>query len=43
MNKNKILITIGLVVFIDSIGAGMLTPLLPALFMNSSVGFGEYL
>lgn len=38
MYKNKILVTIGLIIFMDSIGAGMVVPLLPTLFMNNSIG-----
>lgn len=41
MNKNKILITIGMIIFIDNIGAGMIMPLLPTLFMNSHLGLIE--
>lgn len=36
--KNKILITVGLIIFIDNVGSGMIMPLLPTLFMNNSLG-----
>lgn len=38
MHKKKILLTIGLIIFIDNIGSGILMPILPTLFMNSSIG-----
>lgn len=38
MHKNKAILTICLVIFLDNVGAGMIIPLLPTLFMNSSIG-----
>ena len=38
MKKNKTLLTVGLIIFLDNIGAGVVVPLLPILFMNSKIG-----
>ena len=39
MNKKLILFTIGLVIFLDNVGGGLIAPILPTLFMNKQIGF----
>ena len=36
--KYKIMLVIGLVIFLDNVGAGIVMPILPTLFMNNDIG-----
>lgn len=36
--KYKIMLVIGLVIFLDNIGSGIIMPILPTLFMNNTIG-----